>query len=165
MASTYYYLLMSQQDLFENQVLEELLRERTNSYHIQNKLIDFWIMTNPEFINNSEILKKLETTNFFKQKKTNLIGYDEKSPFYGAIISSNKDFITWISLRLGYFENIENFKESDSNYFSTGILGKIEANNKKENNILNFKFSSNSLHPSFLVKKYQNLLKSFQLIN
>lgn len=165
MVSTYYFLLMSQQDLFENEVLEELLRERTNSYHIQKKSIDFWIMTNPEFINTSKMLEKLKVTNFFKQKKNNLIAYNETTSFYGAIVSSNKDFITWLNLRLGYFENIENFTESQANYISNGVFGKIETNIKNQNTLTNFNFDGNSLHPSFLIKKYENLLKTFQLMN
>ena len=165
MCSTYHYLLMSQQDLFESQVLEELLRERTNAYHVQNKKVDFWILINPTFTNNSEFLQKLRLTNFFNQKKNNLVAYNETKLFSGIILSSNEEFITWLSLRLGYFENIHSIKDSQSNYISNGIVGKIENTEKKININSSFKFSKNSLHPSFLIDKYQQLLNSFQFIN
>jgi hypothetical protein len=156
---------MSQQDLFENQVLEELLRERTNAYHIQNKKLDFWILINPQFINDFEFLRKLKLTNFFNQKKNNLVAYNETKLFYGIILSLNEEFITWLSLRLGYFENIDMIKESQSYYVSNGIIGKFENTGKKININSYFKFSKNSLHPSFLIDKYQHLLASFQFIN
>ena len=48
--SSYHFLLISQIDLFKNQVLEEVLRERANFYISQNKKQDFWILTFPNFI-------------------------------------------------------------------------------------------------------------------
>jgi hypothetical protein len=37
MEKKYYYIIMSQNEMFENQVLEEILRERANSYFLKNK--------------------------------------------------------------------------------------------------------------------------------
>ena len=36
MGKTFHYLIMSQRDLFENEVIEELLRERANFYISKN---------------------------------------------------------------------------------------------------------------------------------
>ena len=44
MTIRYYYLVMSQIDMLENQVLEEILRERANYYLSKNKNIDFWLL-------------------------------------------------------------------------------------------------------------------------
>ena len=60
----YYYLLMSQQDMIQNQVLEELLRERVNYYLSKGKNIDFWLTVSPSFIFEMELNKKIEKTKF-----------------------------------------------------------------------------------------------------
>jgi len=50
MTVRYYYLIMSQIDMLENQVLEEILRERANYYFSKNKNIDFWLLISPNFL-------------------------------------------------------------------------------------------------------------------
>ncbi len=157
--SEYYYLIMSQQDVFENEILEEILRERTNSYLSQNKNLDFWLLINPSFIDNEEIFNKLKLTNFYKQKNNCLFSSARKSPFYAIILSSNETFITWLGLRLGYFENLDTFKSSNKNYLSNGVSGKIILKNKEESK--DFIFSNKFVHPYFLEKKYNKLLYSF----
>jgi hypothetical protein len=80
----YYFVLASENFLLEEEPLEEMLRERVQSYNKQNKLSNFWILPNPEFLNLKEfkeIKKKIKTTPI-------------------AIISTNKTFITWLKLRL-----------------------------------------------------------------
>ena len=160
MTVEYYYLLMSQQDLLQNEVIEEVIRERTNSYLLQNKKTDFWILISPKFAALPGINQKIKQTNFYKQKKTNLIS-SNNSEFYSAIVSVNKEFIVWLSLRLGYFENIETFTElkpANANYISNGIFGKIEQNNN------NFQMSPlksipKYLAPDLLTNKYKKLVE------
>jgi hypothetical protein len=83
---TYYYVLASQRFLTEEEPLDEVLRERTRSYQEQEKEIDFWLVTQPAFLEAPEM----------KQIK-------EKCPQpTAAIISTNPQFITWLKLRLEY---------------------------------------------------------------
>lgn len=44
MGKNYYFILMSQKDFLENQVIEEILRERANYYTSKDKIKDFWIL-------------------------------------------------------------------------------------------------------------------------
>ena len=162
MTIEYYYLIMSQQDLLQNEAIEEVFRERTSSYFSQNRKNDFWILISPNFIKNNELSLKIKKTNFYKQKKDSLIT-NNNSEFYTAIVSTNKEFITWITLRIGYFENIETFqdiKAPNPDYISNGISGKINTNLVNNSSEL---FTSNPkyIHPDLLINKYKKLLEVF----
>jgi len=83
----YYYILGSKQFLFNEEPLEEMLRERAENYIKNQKNLNFWILPNPTFLNLPEyenVRKKLPPNN------ENIVG----------IISTNKSFITWLKLRL-----------------------------------------------------------------
>jgi hypothetical protein len=168
MNKEYHYLLMSQQDLLQNEVVEEILRERTSSYLSQNRNNDFWILTSPQFILNKDIKEIIKKTNFYKQKQNLFLNSKNNHEFYCVVLSLNKEFITWLSLRLGYFENIETFdklKLVKKDYISNGILGKIE---KTENNfnISPLKANQKFLSPDLLTKKYKKLVElSYRLID
>ncbi|CCP38052.1 conserved hypothetical plastid protein (plastid) [Chondrus crispus] len=82
----YYFAVASQNFLLREEPIEEILRERTNYYKNINKDIDFWLVTNPHFINRSE----------FKSIKTQLINPS------AAIISLDQQFIQWLKLRIGF---------------------------------------------------------------
>lgn len=160
MTTDYYYLLMSQQDLLQTEVIEEVIRERSNAYTLQNRKTDFWILISPEFATTPKIKQKIKETNFYKQKKVDLLS-SNNSEFYGAIVSSNKEFITWLSLRLGFFENIETFKElkpANVNYVSNGVFGKIEQN-MNDGHFSPLKSSPKYLSPSLLTNKYKKLVE------
>ena len=167
MTIEYYYLLMSQQDLLQNEVIEEIVRERVSSYALQNKRNDFWILISPEFVFKANLNQKIKQTNFYKQKKTNLIS-GNNFEFYAAVVSVNKEFINWLSLRLGYFENIETFSNLNApniNYVSNGIFGKIEQN---ETGIKNspLKSAAKYLTPDLLTNKDKKLLElSYSSVN
>ena len=156
MNQEHYYLLMHQQDLFENEVLEEILRERTNAYKLQNKKNNFWILTSPAFVKDIKFQELLKKTSFYKNP--NLYTSDTSSRgFYSAIISPNKEFILWLSLRLGYFEDLEKINEFESkNYTSNGIIGKLDQN---------YNFDQNLIFPKLLVTKYEKLIQLFQNLN
>lgn len=161
MNTEYHYLLMSQQDLLQNEVIEEIVRERTNSYNLQNKKNDFWIVISPKFTEDVIVSEKIKQTNFYRQR----ISSTGPKDFYGAIVSFNKEFITWLSLRLGYFENLETFKTvpvANKNYVSNGIYGKFTTVNQESS-----PFSANPrlIHPTILTNKYRTLLDSFYKIN
>lgn len=84
--TTYHYVLASQKFLLEEEPLDEVLKERTRNYTEKKKEIDFWLVKQPAFIEAPE-LKAVKA----------------KAPAQSvAIISTNKQFIVWLKLRLEY---------------------------------------------------------------
>lgn len=111
----FHYLLMSNSEFLRDNVLEEVLRERAAYYLAKNKKQDFWVIKSPKFLSHSKILKEFRNTNFFKQKK---------SQNYYAIVSSDKVFIDWLALRIGYFESLFATDKSKIGKFTiNGISG------------------------------------------
>lgn len=83
---TYYYVLASQNFLLEEEPFEEVLRERTRNYHEREKEVDFWLVKQPAF---------LEAPSMAQVKA--------KCPQPAvAVISTDKQFITWLKLRLEF---------------------------------------------------------------
>ena len=66
---TYYYLIMSQQTLLNNEIIEEILRERATYYQLNKKATDFWILISPYFIYKNEILEKIRKSNYYLKEK------------------------------------------------------------------------------------------------
>ncbi len=95
---TYYYVLASQKFLLEEEPFEEVLKERTRNYQEQNKEIDFWLVKQPAFLEAPE-LKEIKA----KCPQPTV-----------AVISTNKQFITWLKLRLEYVLTGEFEAPSDS---------------------------------------------------
>ncbi len=96
--TTYYYALASQKFLIEEEPLEEVFQERIRNYQERNQEIDFWLVKQPAFIESPE-LKSVKA----------------KCPQpCAAIISTNKQFITWLKLRLEYIATGEFQANSDS---------------------------------------------------
>jgi hypothetical protein len=83
---TYYFVLASQKFLFEDEPLEEVLKERIRHYHEQEKEIDFWAVKQPAFLDAPEMAE-------FKARCPQPAA---------AIVSTNEQFITWLKLRLEY---------------------------------------------------------------
>jgi hypothetical protein len=96
--TTYYYVLASQKFLLEEEPFDEVLKERTRNYQEQNKEIDFWLVKQPAFLEAPE----------FAQIKA-------KCPQPAvAVISTNRQFITWLKLRLEYVITGEFMAPSDT---------------------------------------------------
>lgn len=153
MTSKYYYLVMTQQDFTKNQVIEEIIRERTNYYINRKDYLNFWVLMSPVFLYSEELTKKILKTNFYKQKQKDL-EYNNKI-YTSVIISTDYDYICWLKLRLGYFENIE--ESINESFRSDGIYGILE----KNQNVNPFEIIKNNLHPSILVNKYQKSLETY----
>ena len=152
MGNKYHCLVFEQNDFFKNQVVEELLRERSTYYIDKNKLLDFWILTNPEFINNKIILEKIKLTNYYKNLKIN------SDVFFNVLISTDLEFIKWIKLRLGYFEEISNLLESKK-YTSNGVY--LDYNFLNTYNLtVELKHNKYSLSPNILVEQFQSITVS-----
>jgi len=161
MTIRYYYFVMSQIDMLENQVLEEILRERANYYFSKNKNIDFWLLISPSFLKTNDLLEKIKQTNFYKQQKTKISSNNEKD-YYSAIVSLDKEFILWLQLRLGYFETINsNINES---FVSDGFCGFFDYEEKNSLTCSPLKNDVNQLNPSILLKKYKKTLQLYNLL-
>jgi len=148
---------MSQQDFLYNQVIEELLREKSNYYISQKKDRDFWILTSPEIIKDEKINSKIKNSAFYKKNKK-LINLDENSnqEFYTALVSTNSEFIDWFKLRIGDFEELDANSDKE-NYKIDGIYLKL-VNNDFKNNLLNLK--QKLIHPTILKKQFSNFVDS-----
>ena len=157
---TYNYMLMSQKDFFENQVMEEILRERATYFITNNKKRDFWILVQPEFIKNNFLEEKIRKSNFYRQQEKNIkcistsevsISEKEQTEFLICLISTNKEFIKWVELRLGFFEILEDGERLPKGSFtSNGLVGKIDSNSTN-GSIL--EHSPNILHLDIWSKK------------
>ena len=161
MTIRYYYLVMSQIDMLENQVLEEILRERANYYLSKNKNIDFWLLISPTFLKVNNLLDKIKQTNFYKQQKIRITSDNEQN-YYSAIVSLDKEFISWLQLRLGYFETINS--EINENFVSDGIFGFFDYINEKNNLVSPLKDEVNQINPLILMKKYKKTLQLYSLL-
>lgn len=95
--TTYYYVLASQKFLLEEEPIQEVLKERTRDYHEKEKEIDFWLVKQPAFLEAPEM-----AANKAKCPQPAV-----------AIVSTNKQFITWLKLRLEYVITGE-FQQSDN---------------------------------------------------
>jgi hypothetical protein len=157
---------MAQKDLLENECLEEILREKTTYYSIRKKHRDFWLSISPTFISHPIFFQSLKSTNFYKLKKPLFSPYliENQRPFFASLISLDKEFINWIQLRLGYFENIDDIQFDQNNqrqsFVSNGIKGTLHiAKQEIINNPLNY--SENYLHPDLFLKQNTKFLKLY----
>lgn len=154
---------MSQKDLLQNQVIEEILREKASYYNTRKKNPDFWLLISPLFLKNKNLLEKIRNTKFYFQQKDKIkcsfFDAENTSEFYASLISTDEEFMRWIKLRLGYFENINEATKNNYNasYVSDGVYGSINGETTK--NIL----ASNAsyLHPDILIQKYKNSLEQY----
>ena len=82
----YFFVAASEKFLTVEEPLEEILKERERNYQENKKVIDFWLLKNPSF---------LQTTQFIDLKS--------KIPSPpAAILSTDKKFITFLKLRLEF---------------------------------------------------------------
>jgi len=164
MSIRYYYLVLSQIDIFENQVLEEILRERANYYYSKGKNRDFWILVSPSFLKADNLLENIKKTNFYNQNKKNISPNSNKD-YYGCIISLDKEFILWLQLRLGYFENLNQVIEKE--FVSDGINGFFDYNPNLNSHCFISPLDNkiNQLNPEIISKKYIKTLELYNLIS
>ena len=84
--TTYYYVAASQKFLLEEEPFEEVIKERLRNYREKNKEIDFWFVKQPAFLDAPEMAE-------IKAKIPQPCA---------AIITTDKQFSTWLKLRLEY---------------------------------------------------------------
>jgi hypothetical protein len=151
MKNIYYYLLFDQKLFFENETIEELLRERANYYYSKDKTIDFWLLPSPKFIEKDNYINFLSKTSYYKTKILNNKSLS-KDLFTVALISTNIEFIKWIELRVGYFESY-NDSNINENLNSNGLKGTLELTDSEL-----FSYSSNKIYPDLLLNRYKENL-------
>lgn len=151
MQSKYYYLVMSQKEMLENQIIEEVLRERASHYLSKSRFSDFWILITPDFI--TKLDDKLRKSNFFKQQKELLTTKYSSRAFYSVLITTNKEFFDWIKLRIGSFENIDDKIEQNS-YTYDGVFGELLSSDK----YFSLKSNLDLLHPDIVLRNYNKIL-------
>ena len=138
---------MEQSDFFENEVIEELLRERNNYFFSKNFLVDFWISLDTEKLIKNDAFNNIKYSLYYLNNKNK---FNNKNIKYVLLISQNFEFINWLKLRIGYFEDIINIKKDikKNNYTSNGLYGEtlLLENNK---NLLNYEL---------LINQYKNSL-------
>jgi hypothetical protein len=159
----YHYLIMPQQEILINQVLEEILRERTTSFLVRKKARDFWLVPAPSFVYSEDFSRKLKQTNFFvqKQKQINELLSEKCFSFYGALVSTDEIFINWIRLRLGYFENINNPDNKTKNINCDGLYGFFELNNNNVENLSPLIHISNYISPKVKRKQHEKIIEIY----
>jgi len=185
--TTYFYLIFSQIDLLKSEAIEELLRERTTYYWSKDqKDRDFWIVVSPNFVQLPEINNKIKESQFYKTNfnkilvsKSNILKDSNKlflndSEFYAAIVSTNENYIKWLSLRIGYFEKLQlnekgeyflNYSEEipsskfEEGFKSNGILGSIK--NSTKNYISPLLSRKNYLHPDLSSEQYSTIISEY----
>jgi len=105
----YYFVLASQRFLLEEEPLEEVLRERTRDYEDKGKEIDFWLVKDPAFLESPE----------FAEIKAQC-----PQPC-AAVISTDRNVIVWLKLRLEYVLKGEFQAPSDNIPNPIGSLQKV----------------------------------------
>lgn len=164
MSKKFYFIAMSQKDLFKNEVLEEILRERKTFYTSKKQGIDFWILIAPNFLNSSNFKERFLETNYYKQ--LTLKSETDSIESFSCIISMNKEFLDWIKLRLGFFDNLTldkkmiNKNYSKNLYQSNGIFGDFEY--PFENNFNLLDNNTYNLNNNFLINKFSKILQSLK---
>lgn len=153
---SYHYIIMSQQQMFQNQVLEEILRERTDFYLANNKEIDFWILVSPSFLYTSTFQNKLKETKFYEQFQEEICDQTGNQTF-AMLVTTNTKFANWIKLRLGYFESWKDYKTTKNSLrISDGVAEIIESENQE---VLKEMISNpNMLHISIRLKQFEEIL-------
>lgn len=84
--TTYYYVAASQKFLLEEEPFEEVIQERIRNYQERDKEIDFWLIKQPAFLDAPEMAD---------------IKAKIPQPCV-AVITTDKQLLTWLKLRLEY---------------------------------------------------------------
>lgn len=166
---TYYYLLLSQIDFFENQVIEEILRERATFYDLQNRIRDFWLVLQPSFLIDSQLEEKIKRTCFYNSHIKKPENNEQNGMYFVSLISMDKNFLKWIELRIGHFEDLGSFEKpilpnnvtpdykTTQPFTSNGLLGSFDQNSL----CCSFISQTKNIHPKILSEKYQRTMRFF----
>lgn len=84
--TTFHFVAASDRFLTEEEPLEEVLRERERNYKENNKIIDFWLVRQPAFLQSAEL---------------SALAKSVPKPA-AAVVSTDPTFITFLKLRLEF---------------------------------------------------------------
>ena len=84
--TTFHFVAASERFLTEEEPLEEVLRERQRNYQETNKAIDFWLVSQPAFLQSAELAS---------------LAQQIPQPA-AAVVSTDPTFITFLKLRLEF---------------------------------------------------------------
>jgi len=163
----YHYLIMTQKEFLESEALEESLRERANYFQIRKRYRDFWVLNSPLLVYLPNIYEKIKLSNFYTQKKSQISAINfnkDNADYFTVLISLDQDFMNWIQLRLGEFENIEKINTSKDEqlkkFKSNGIYGSfiLNENSKIKSPLISY---SNYIHPEILLEKNKKFLEVY----
>lgn len=154
----YYYLASSQTRFLQEEVLEEILRERANYYISKKKPLDFWLTISPRFLQEKRINEKIKKTRYYSQEIPS-ITWKERYDFFAVVISTNKEFIKWLELRIGYFEDIEN--PETEGFVVDGFYGSIDSDDGKDILKSPLQGRDRLIQPTLMIKKYEIALEMY----
>lgn len=153
---SYHYIIMSQKQMFQNQVLEEILRERTDFYLANNKEIDFWILVSPSFLYTTTFQKQLKKTKFYEQFQNEIYDQNNNQTF-AVLVTTNTKFANWVKLRIGYFESWDDYTTTKNNLRISDGVAEIIIKEEKET-LKKMKSNPNMLHTSIRLKQFEKIL-------
>jgi hypothetical protein len=110
--SSFSYLASTDSFLFHEEPLEEMFRERSAYLKNSKKSCDTWIQLKPEFLKRNRLV---ESSGFYKKSVVECLDNAISHHPYPVLISTNKSYLDWLQLRLGYFENINTLEEHTFN--------------------------------------------------
>lgn len=102
----FYYIIFSQRDFCENEVLEETLRERSYYYINRMMAVDFRILISPDLIQDKDISQRLRSTYFHMSKSEDLRKGSDPYFYTMVLVTTNNFFVDWLKLRFGFFEDL-----------------------------------------------------------
>lgn len=162
----YHFLIFPQETLLRGPGIEEILRERSISYFLKRKKLDFWVLISPKFLIDyyRQELKVLDVRKPF---------FFSSTSYYTVIISPNKYFIDCVKGRMGYFRALpKTYDEINEiitkKYNICGFYGKINPATIKTENLASQNCSINpDLTPTLatLMKRTKQLKKIKELQN
>jgi hypothetical protein len=161
-----YYIAMRGENLIRNQVLEEILRERANHRIANNEPLDAWIAHEEyeqEFgrilIDAYVDIDQVLGTKYYSQNKAEIEKLDNPKTHFSYLYSSSIKFITWIRLRLGYFEDVNKSLDDkpSGEYISDGLYGRVTTSGEFLGNETNESLLNNYIVGRALVVKSPKL--------
>lgn len=155
----YYYIASNQMRFLQEEVLEEILRERANYYIAKKRPLDFWLLISPKFLYEPEMKEKIKKTKYYLRDLPS-ISWKARYNFYAVVISTNKEFIKWLKLRVGYFEDID--EPETGNFQIDGFYGFIDSEKSK---VSPLEGQNNLIHPRIRLIEFETALDMYYELN
>ena len=111
----HYYLVMSQSDSYRSEAIEEILREKNLKMNDIDSKKRLFVLNCPSFIRELNLLPYIKESTFFDLNRKKIVsnelsektGLLEEKYYFTAIVSTDRNAISTLKLRLGFFEDID----------------------------------------------------------